>query len=100
MQVLDGLLNGKEHYKTSLNLTMKSNSHDITDPLSIQKGDLVWHEDYFVKEMGLVYGFDPDVDVRCGDDYAWIFITTGPHAGQKKWTRIKYLRKCVKDECG
>jgi len=79
---------------------MKSKQHNSTDILNIKKGDLVWHEDYFVKEIGLVYGFDPDVEIRCGDDYAWLFITTGPHAGRKKWTQIKYLRKCVEDECG
>ena len=75
---------------------MKSNSHKNSDPNLIQKGDLVIHEDYFIKELCLVYGFDPDI----GEDYAWIFVTSGPHAGRKKWTRIKHLRKCVEDECG
>lgn len=79
---------------------MKSKLHKNSNPNLIQKGDLVIHEDYFIKELCLVYGFDPDIEVRCGEDYAWIFVTSGPHAGRKKWTRIKHLRKCVEDECG
>jgi|TARA_R110002012_G_scaffold305803_1_gene510084 hypothetical protein len=63
----------------------------------IKIGDLVYHEDYLLKEMGIVVEFDPSPAMGqgvFGEDYAWIYVINGVNLGQKKWTRIKYLRKC------
>lgn len=47
--------------------------------------------------MGIVVEFDPSPAMGqgvFGEDYAWIYVINGVNLGQKKWTRIKYLRKC------
>ena len=62
---------------------------------NIRIGDLVYHEDYLIKEMAIVVEFDPSPAMGqgvFGEDYAWIYVINGDNGGQKKWTRIKYLK--------
>jgi hypothetical protein len=58
----------------------------------VKVGDLVWHNDYLLDEMGVLLGFDPPSDDGIyGEDYAWIFVIKGVNSGQKRWTKVKYL---------
>jgi|TARA_R110002012_G_scaffold94771_1_gene229483 hypothetical protein len=64
------------------------------DPLEliVKVGDLVWHDDYLLNEMGIVLKFDPPTeDNPFGEDYVWIFVIKGVNSGQKRWTKVKLL---------